>query len=94
MDALVPDPGGAILASTERYAEGWNVTIDGIREEVRRINFFFRGTIVPFGEHIIEWRYEPSYWLPLVILSYCIMFACGAAGIVMTGLAQKKRTRS
>lgn len=69
----VPDREGAFLASTERYTKDWEAYMDGKEIRVFRHNVYFRGLAIPGGDHIIEWKYNPGYWLPLVVLSYsCI----------------------
>ncbi|WP_214173069.1 hypothetical protein [Geoanaerobacter pelophilus] len=70
LTAFVPGSAGAILASTERYAPGWKVWIDGRQEESLRINLYFRGVRVPPGEHSVVWRYQPARWVPLVVAGY------------------------
>lgn len=49
----------AVLATSERYDPGWAVEIDGLPAELRRINFGFRGVVVPPGTHDIRFLYRP-----------------------------------
>ncbi|MDR0544895.1 MAG: YfhO family protein, partial [Odoribacteraceae bacterium] len=47
------------LFSEVYYPHGWQVTVDGEPAEHFRANYILRGMIVPAGEHVIEFRFEP-----------------------------------
>jgi hypothetical protein len=70
VNVQVPGQVGAVLTSTERYAAGWKVWVDGTARQVLRTNLYFRGVIVPPGQHTVTWRYEPHLWKTLVVVSY------------------------
>lgn len=74
LEVIVP-PGGkeAFLASTERYAAGWKVWVDGSPQQVWKANMYFRGVFLPEGRHNVIWRYEPQLWSLLVFLSYAVI---------------------
>ena len=55
----VETPETAVLVTSERYDPGWKVEIDGVPAEVRRVNFGFRGVIVPPGAHEVRFVYRP-----------------------------------
>lgn len=44
------------------YPEGWNCYIDDQLVEVAQVNFILRSTVVPAGNHKIEWKFEPAVW--------------------------------
>ncbi|MBN1182923.1 MAG: YfhO family protein [Bacteroidales bacterium] len=45
------------------YDKGWDAFIDGNPSEYFRINYVLRGMIIPEGNHIIEFKFEPkSYY--------------------------------
>lgn len=69
MEVEVPGTNGAFLASTERFATGWKAWLDGIPQQVSKVNLYFRGISVPAGRHAIIWKYEPDLWNPLVAVS-------------------------
>ncbi|MBI2617158.1 YfhO family protein [Candidatus Gottesmanbacteria bacterium] len=46
----------ALLVFTDPYYPTWQVSVDGFRSEMLRINFTFRGVVVPNGEHIVEFH--------------------------------------
>lgn len=83
IEVIVPDQQGGFLASTERFAGAWEVYIDGTQGVVVKNNLFFRGCYVPCGTHVIEWRYRPQYWLPLVAASYGYMILALGAGLTL-----------
>jgi hypothetical protein len=76
LEVTVPGTAHAFLASSERYAPGWKVWVDGKPQKNWKVNVFFRGTIIPPGKHSVVWRYEPAHWWPLVILSGTTIIAC------------------
>lgn len=59
------------------YPAGWNAYIDGQPVDYQRVNYVLRGILVPAGEHIIEFRFEPivftvgneiSIWASVLII--------------------------
>lgn len=50
----------APLVITTPYYPGWNSYIDGIRGEVKKADFMFQSTIVPAGNHKVEFKFEPD----------------------------------
>lgn len=83
MEVDVPAGKEGFLASTERYAPGWKAWIDGIPSKVIVTNLFFRGMVVPSGQHKILWKYEPAKWFPLMWVSFATLLASAVAGIVL-----------
>jgi hypothetical protein len=80
LEADVPGPAGGFLSSTERYAPGWKVWVDGAEQPVVQHNLFFRGVYLAPGQHSVLWRYRPDWWWLLVFLSYAtLLIAVGVA---------------
>ncbi|MDP2633099.1 MAG: YfhO family protein [Candidatus Curtissbacteria bacterium] len=50
----------APLVITVPFYPGWNSYIDGIRSEVKEADFMFLSTIVPAGNHKVEFKFEPE----------------------------------
>ncbi len=59
-------PDERLLVSSEVDYPGWEVYVDGSREEKVLVNTAFRGVVVPAGEHRISFRFVPkSFYLGL-----------------------------
>ena len=87
MTVAVPGETEAFLLSTERYAPGWKVFIDGVAAKVQKVNLFFRGVYILPGEHSVVWLYEPGLWSLLVGVSYLTIVAgiAGSAVMIFSG---------
>lgn len=88
----VPSGPGALLASTERHAAGWQVLVDGAPQPVRRVNLFFRGVFLPAGNHSVLWLYRPQYWQPLVAVSFTALLFSLAVGVRGAMAKRRKET--
>ena len=56
---------------------GWTAYVDGQRVKLYTVNNLIQGAIVPEGEHIIEFRYEPIVFkIGCVLSTLGIIFAC------------------
>ncbi len=57
-----------ILFLSEMFYPDWKVIVDGVSQNVERINYYFRGVRLDRGEHEIEFFYSPaSFWKGLWI---------------------------
>ena len=46
------------------YDKGWNAYIDGEKVPHFRVNYVLRGMVIPAGEHLVEFKFEPkSYYV-------------------------------
>jgi len=53
-----------LFLSESWYPEGWKAYIDGNETPIHRINYMFRGVVVPVGEHSLTMKFEPAgYYL-------------------------------
>ena len=83
MDVEIPGKHGAFLASTERFAPGWKAWVDGVPQNVSKVNLYFRGIPVPAGRHTVTWKYEPELWGPLVAVSRLTLLLALGAGFYL-----------
>ena len=49
-----------LLVLTDLYYPGWEVYVDGKKEDVLNVNTIFRGVYVSAGNHIVEFIYRPK----------------------------------
>ncbi len=61
MTVKVTATGSNLLFLSEAwYPEGWKAFINGDEIPIHRINYMFRGVIIPKGEHLLTMRFEPT----------------------------------
>jgi len=49
-----------LLVLSDQYYPGWRAYLDGAEVPLLRTNLVARGVIVPKGDHIVEFRFEPK----------------------------------
>ena len=55
---------GIAIFSEIYYDKGWNAYLDGKLTSHFRANYVLRGMQIPAGNHLIEFKFEPStYWI-------------------------------
>jgi hypothetical protein len=53
-----------LFLSEAYYPNGWKAFLDGKEIPIYRMNYFFRGVVVPAGSHDLEMKFEPkSFYL-------------------------------
>ena len=52
-----------LFLSDAYYPKGWKAYIDGKETEIRKVDYMFRGVIVPQGTHTITMKFEPSTFI-------------------------------
>ena len=51
---------GIAIFSEIYYAKGWNAYVDGEIKSHFRANYVLRGMQIPKGNHVVEFKFEPS----------------------------------
>ncbi|MGC9328988.1 MAG: YfhO family protein, partial [Candidatus Hinthialibacter sp.] len=51
---------GAMVFLSEIYYPGWKAYVDGVRQPIQRLDYYFRGVWVEPGRHTIEMIYAPE----------------------------------
>jgi hypothetical protein len=90
LDVQVPPSGDAILASTERYAPSWRVSVDGTAKPVIAVNYFFRGVHLKPGQHRVVFDYYPRTFLFLFLTSYATILIATFVAIYLLKAASLK----
>jgi hypothetical protein len=57
-----PEP--TVLLLNDKFDPGWKVWVDGKPETVLRCNFIMRGVMLPAGNHVVDFRFQPPtfFW--------------------------------
>ncbi len=69
-----------ILVTSETWYPGWNVFIDGKKQDILQVNYCFKGVMVSEGTHIIEFKYEPISFFVGVCLCAGAIIICFIIG--------------
>lgn len=77
----------ALISTHVQALNGWSVTVDGRPANIEVVDGLFLGVAVAEGSHVIEFRYQPSWWWPAVL------FAVGAL-IVSIALLSRRHVTS
>ncbi len=74
-----PNPGFAVFSEVY-YPNGWMASIDGEEVSHLRVNYILRGMEVPAGNHVIEFKFEPSV---VKTGSFLALASSGILGILL-----------
>ncbi len=85
----VSTPRAAMLVLNDSWDAGWKVRIDGLDQTDLRVNYAFRGVVVPAGNHRVVFLYRP----PLLLLGLGISGLTILVLLVLCG-AEALRRRS
>jgi len=82
-----------LFLSEAYYPKGWKAFVDGNEVEILRLNYMFRGVIVPQGEHTIEMKFEPESFTTGRQISLAANIVV-LIGMVLSGIGwYRKRTK-
>ena len=80
----------ALLVLTDQFYPGWTATIDGVATELRRVNFFARGVVIPKGTHTVDFVYSPtSLWSGVFCTAIALALFLLALGSVVIKVRKK-----
>jgi hypothetical protein len=82
-----------LFLSEAWYPEGWKAFVDGVETPILRLNYLFRGVVVPPGEHTVTMRFEPRSFLlgqQLSLWSNIVVLA-GLAGLGATEVYRRRK---
>jgi hypothetical protein len=69
VEVRINTPRPAMLVLNDTWDPGWTASVDGVRQPVLRVNYAFRGVVVPEGEHTVAFSYRPRALLIGMALS-------------------------
>jgi uncharacterized membrane protein YfhO len=78
------------LLITDRWAGAWSAQVNGRPQRVLGGNFIFRAVPVVSGDNLVDFRYQPRGYLPLVALSWSVV-AFTVIWQVWLAVAQRKQ---
>lgn len=67
--------GTGLLVLRDAWFPGWYAAVDGVAAGVHRVDWAFRGVVVPTGRHAVElWYSPPSCWIGAAVslLALCL----------------------
>jgi hypothetical protein len=94
LEAKVTATGNNLVFFSETYyPEGWKAFIDNVETKIYRVNYLFRGVVVPRGTHTVAMKFEPrGFYLGKMYslgMNVLVLVLTGVFG----GLQWKKRTK-
>ena len=69
-------PSEGYLLVTDRWADGWEVTVNGKNQPVLGADFIYRAVAVSPGENRIQFRYQPDGFRSLLAVSWGTLGLC------------------
>ena len=79
----------AMLVLNDSWHEGWKAFVDGAEQTVFRVNYDFRGVVVPAGNHRVVFLYRP----PILLISLGISGLAIFLLLVFCGTEALRRSR-
>ncbi|WP_372774653.1 YfhO family protein [Mangrovibacterium sp.] len=91
--ATVSGGSGLAVFSEIYYPKGWNAYLDGQKVEYLRANYVLRAMAVPEGEHVVEFKFEPtSYFVGNKIsMASSFILILLAAGLIFVEWKRKSK---
>ncbi len=83
-----------IVFSEVYYAKGWNAYLNGKQVPHFRANYILRGMVVPKGDHLIEFKFEPSNLYTAEKISFASSSVLMVLLLIMLGVEWKSRNKA
>jgi hypothetical protein len=82
-----------LFLSETYYPKGWKAFLDGKETEIYRLNYLFRGIIIPQGTHTLVMKFEPASFTTgkTVSLGINLLVFCGFLTFAIRWIVQKKK---
>src|SRR5206468_1652286 len=69
------------LVTSDAYYPGWRALIDGQQAKLYRADYAIRGLILPAGQHLVTFIYEPKSFYAGAVVSVCSLITLVAIGV-------------
>ena len=76
VEVEVITPRAAMFVFNDSWAPGWKAYVDGVERPALRVNYAFRGVVVPEGPHRVVFVYRPQFFfigLAVSVLSLLLL---------------------
>jgi hypothetical protein len=85
-----------LFLSEAYYPVGWKAFIDGKETDILRLDYLFRGIVVPAGSHTISMKFEPrGFYLGKQLSLWTNILLYGGLGVIVAaGRIKKKKVLS
>jgi hypothetical protein len=81
-----------LFLSETYYPEGWKAYIDGKETDILRLDYLFRGVVVPAGSHVISMKFEPrGFYLGKQLSLWTNLLLYGGLGVIVAARRIKKK---
>jgi hypothetical protein len=84
-------PSAGYLLVTDRWAPGWEAKVNGKSRTIFGGDFTYRAVEVDSGRNMVEFRYRPRGFRPLLILSWGMLLAIGIGQCARLASFRNKR---
>lgn len=81
------------LVTLDGFYPGWKAFIDGNETAIHRTNYDFRGVLLPKGNHVVDFRYQPNSILyGSIVSSFALLLV--VSGLVIPFALRKRQNLS
>ena len=82
-----------LFLSETYYPKGWKGFIDGKETEIYRLNYLFRGVIIPQGTHTLSMKFEPASFVvgkTVSLIMNLLVLGCLLVTIIVLSIKRKR----